>query len=65
MGDVSGFVSRTGAASEDSDDATIPCEENGPRVSDIQELAVRLVVRQDGDLNGACTQCRSDHKNGT
>jgi hypothetical protein len=46
------LVGRTCAASENSDDAAIPSEDDGPRVASIRKLAVRLVIGQDGDLGG-------------
>ena len=46
------LVRRACAAGEKSDDATIPGEDDGPRVTSIGKPAVRPVVGQDGDLVG-------------
>jgi len=48
-----GFVGRACAAGEDSDDATIPGEDDGPGVASIGKLAALPVVGQDGDLDGS------------
>jgi len=40
-----GLIGRACAAGGDSDDATIPGEDDGPGVARIGKLAVRLVVR--------------------
>jgi hypothetical protein len=47
-----GLVGRACAAGEDSDDATISAEDDGPGVATIGELAAPVVIRQDGDLDG-------------
>ncbi len=40
------------AASENSDDATIPGEDDGPGIPSIGKIATCLIVGQDGDLDG-------------
>lgn len=40
------------AAGEDSDDAAVPGEDDGPGIASIRKLAAFLVVGQDGDLDG-------------
>ena len=46
------LVGRACATGEDSEDATIPGEDDGPGVTGIGKLAMLLVVGQDGDLDG-------------
>ena len=45
------FVGKACAAGEDSDDATIPGEDDRPRVASMRKLAAPLVVGQDGDFD--------------
>lgn len=47
-----GLVGRACAAGEDSDDATIPGEDDGPGIARIGKFPTRLIVGQDGDLDG-------------
>ena len=53
-GEVRGvdLVGRACATGEDSDDATIPGEDNGAGIASIRKLAACLVMGQDSDLNG-------------
>jgi len=46
------LISRASAASEDSDDAAIPGEDDGPGITSIGKLATFLVIGQDNDLDG-------------
>ena len=46
-----GFVGRAFAVGEESDEATVPVEDNRPRVASIRKLA-GLPVAQDGEFNG-------------
>ena len=45
-------VSRACATGEDSDNATIPREDDRPRVASIGKLAPRFAIGQDSNLNG-------------
>ncbi len=46
------LISTASTTGEDSDDAAIPSEDNGPGIASIGKLAAFLVVGQHGDLDG-------------
>jgi len=50
-----GLVDRACAASEESDNATIPSQDNRPRVANTEKLAVRPVRGHDSELDGDLT----------
>ena len=47
-----GLVGRTCAASENSNDVTIPGENNRPGVARIEKLSTHLIIDQDSNLDG-------------